>query len=259
MNPILVTGSTDGIGKAAVTLLADAGRPVLVHGKDPAKGGAVVAGLRARYPDTAIELVTADLRDPEAIAAMPDAVRDHGGRLGALVNNAGVYMQNRVLTLEGLETTFAVNALAPYRVTLALADLLEPPRRVVNVASVAQFSIETVEWENLQGERHYDGYAAYSLSKLGDVLLARGLAERGFEAVSLHPGVCRTKLLEAGFPPGNQGAPPEHCGRNEAGLATSGRVEPGAFYDQGTLRRSSRLSQEPELLRRWCRMLQSFE
>lgn len=258
MNPILVTGSTDGIGRAAAALLAAAGRSVIVHGKDPAKGAAVVDELRARSPDAAIDLVTADLRNPEAIAAMPDAVHDLGIELDALVNNAGVFMRSRVLTHEGLETTFAVNALAPFRVTRALAGLLRPPRRVVNVASVAHFSVETVDWQNLQGERHYDGYVAYSLSKLGNVLLARGLAERGFEAVSLHPGVCATKLLAAGFPPGSQGAPPEHCGRNEVRMATADRVEPGAYYDQGVLRHSSRLSRDPELLRRWCRMLQSF-
>ena len=132
---------------------------------------------------------------------MADAVRDGPGELDALVNNAGVFMRDRVLTPEGLETTFAVNALAPYRVTRALAPLLRPPRRVVNVASIAHFSTESVDWENLQGERHYDGYAAYSLSKLGAVLLARGLADHGFEAVSLHPGVCDTKLLATGFLP----------------------------------------------------------
>jgi NAD(P)-dependent dehydrogenase (short-subunit alcohol dehydrogenase family) len=189
---------------------------------------------------------------------MADAVRDGPGRLDALVNNAGVFMRTRVLTPEGLETTFAVNALAPYRVTRALASLLRPPRRVVNVASIAHFSTETVDWENLQGERHYDGYAAYSLSKLGVILMTRTFAERGFEAVSLHPGVCDTKLLAAGFPPGNQGAAHEHCGMSEALLATAEIVEPGASYDQGVLARPSRLSRDPELVRRWCRMLQSF-
>ena len=258
MTAVLVTGSTDGIGRAAVTLLVGAGRSVMVHGKDPAKGAAVVADLRTRYPDAAIDLVTADLRDPQAIAGMADSVRDGPGELDALVNNAGVFMRDRVLTPEGLETTFAVNALAPYRVTRALAPLLRPPRRVVNTASIAHFSTETVDWENLQGERHYDGYAAYSLSKLGAVLLARALANRGFEAVSLHPGVCDTKLLAKGFPPGSQGAAHEHCGRSEARLVTAETLEPGAYYDQGVLGRPSRLSRDPELVRRWCRMLQSF-
>jgi NAD(P)-dependent dehydrogenase (short-subunit alcohol dehydrogenase family) len=258
MNTVLVTGSTDGIGKAAVSLLAAAGRSVIVHGKDPAKGAAVVAALRSRHPNVPIDLITADLRDPDAIPGIADAVRDGPGTLDALVNNAGVFMRHRELTPEGLETTFAVNALAEYRVVRVLAPLLSPPRRVVCVASTAHFSTRSIDWENLQGERHYDGYAAYSLSKLGDVLLAKGLAERGLDAVSLHPGVCRTKLLEAGFPPGSQGIDPEHCGRNEARLATAETVEPGAYYDQSALRRPSRLSQDSELVRRWCRMLQSF-
>ena len=168
-------------------------------------------------------------------------------------------MPNRVLTPEGLETTFAVNGLAPYRVTRALAPLLSPQRRVVFVASIAHFSTETIDWENLQGEHHYDGYAAYSLSKLGNVLLARGFADHGFEAVSLHPGVCDTRLLATGFPPGSQGAASDYCGMNEARLVTSDHLEPGGYYDQTALSRSSKLSRDPELVRRWCRVLQSFE
>jgi NAD(P)-dependent dehydrogenase (short-subunit alcohol dehydrogenase family) len=258
MNPVLVTGSTDGIGRAAAGLLAGVRRPVIVHGKDPARAAAVAGEVRTRHPGAEVDLVVADLRDPDAIAAMADEVRERHGGLAALVNNAGVFMPGRVLTREGLETTFAVNALSPYRVARALAPLLDPPRRVVNIASVAHFSTESVDFENLQGERHYDGYAAYSLSKLGDVLLARGLAEHGFEAVSLHPGVCRTKLLEVGFPPGTQGADTAQCGANEVAVATAGDLAPGAYYDQGVLARSSRLSRDPELLRRWCRMLRSF-
>ncbi len=258
MTPVLVTGSTDGIGMAAVGQLAAAGVDVIVHGKDPARGAAVVAELRARHPGAGVDLITADLRDPAAIGGLADAVRDGPGQLDALVNNAGVFMRHRVLTPEGLETTFAVNALAPYRVTRALAPLLGSPRRVVNVASIAHFSTTSIDWSNLQGERHYDGYAAYSLSKLGVILMTRAFAGRGFEAVSLHPGVCDTKLLATGFPPGDQGAAHEHCGRNEATLATAATVEPGAYYDQGVLGRSSRLSRDPELVRRWCEVLRSF-
>lgn len=257
MKAVLVTGSTDGIGRATASLLAAAGVAVIVHGKYPAKGAAFVAELRARHPDAAIDLVTADLRDPETIGGIADAVRDGPGQLDALVNSAGVYRRERVLTPEGLETTFAVNALAPYRVTRALAPLLRPPRRVVNVASIAHFSTESVDWENLQGERHYDGYAAYSRSKLGVVLMTRAFAARGFEAVSLHPGVCATKLLAAGFPD-SSGEPPELGGKNEVRLATADTVEPGAYYDQSAPGRSSRLSRDADLVRRWCRTLQSF-
>lgn len=89
-------------------------------------------------------------------------------------------------------------------------------------------------------------------------MLAESLAGHGFEAVSLHPGVCRTKLLEAGFPPGSQGAPPEHCGRTEAHLATAAELEAGAYYEQGVLAQPSRISRDPDTVRRWCRTLQTF-
>lgn len=80
MSSILVTGSTDGIGRAAAGQLATAGVDVIVHGKDPAKGAAVAAELRARHPGAAVDLVTADLRDPEAIGGIADAVRDGRAR-----------------------------------------------------------------------------------------------------------------------------------------------------------------------------------
>jgi NAD(P)-dependent dehydrogenase (short-subunit alcohol dehydrogenase family) len=254
---VLVTGSTDGIGRAAAGLFAARGASVLVHGKDPDKGARVLEELRSRSPRAEMDLVTADLRDPAAIEGLADAIRDRHGRLDLLVNNAGVFQRRRVLTEEGLETTFAVNALAPYRVTRALLPLLSPSGRVVNTASVAHMSTTAIDWENLQGERRYDGYAAYSLSKLGDVLMTRGFADRGVEAVSLHPGVCATKLLAAGFP-GSMGAPPLFGGENEVRLATREVVESGAYYDQSALARPSRLARDPELPRRWCGLLQSF-
>ncbi len=119
-------------------------------------------------------------------------------------------------------------------------------------------STTAIDWDNtIQGERRYDGYAAYSLSKLGVVLMTRGFAERGVEAVSLHPGVCATKLLAAGFP-GSLGAPPLLGGENEVRLATQETVENGAYYDQAVPARPSRLARDPEIGRRWCQLLQSF-
>ena len=254
---VLVTGSTDGIGRAAAGLLAARGASVLLHGKDPVKGAGVLDDLRRRYPRAGLDLVTADLRDPAAIGGLADAVSETHGRLDVLINNAGVFQQRRALTPEGLETTFAVNALAPYRVTRTLLPQLSVRGRIVNTASIAHMSTTAIDWDNIQGERRYDGHAAYSLSKLGVVLMTRGFADRGVEAVSLHPGVCATKLLAAGFP-GSQGASPLLGGENEARLATVEAVESGGYYDQAVPARPSRLARDPELPHRWCRLLQSF-
>jgi NAD(P)-dependent dehydrogenase (short-subunit alcohol dehydrogenase family) len=87
--------------------------------------------------------------------------------------------------------------------------------------------------------------------------MTRTLASEGIEAVSLHPGVCRTKLLEAGFP-GSAGDPPERCSRNEVRLATEEKVVSGGYYDRDRIARPSRLGRDPETFRQWLRLLQSL-
>ncbi len=95
---VLITGSTDGIGRAAAGLFAGRGASVLVHGKDPDKGARVFEDLRSRSPRAELDLVTADLRDPAAIEGLADQVRDRHGHLDVLVNNVGVFQQRQALT-----------------------------------------------------------------------------------------------------------------------------------------------------------------
>jgi NAD(P)-dependent dehydrogenase (short-subunit alcohol dehydrogenase family) len=126
-------------------------------------------------------------------------------RLDVLLNNAGVYMKTRQLTGDGLEMTFAVNHLAHFLLTHGLLTLLKKsaPSRIINVSSIAHTRAH-VDPGNLQGERKFDPYGAYALSKLANILFTYGLAERlsgtGVSVNCLHPGVVSTKLLRAGFP-----------------------------------------------------------
>jgi NAD(P)-dependent dehydrogenase (short-subunit alcohol dehydrogenase family) len=154
---VLVTGSTDGIGRAAAECFAALGASVIVHGKDPDRVARTLDPLRSRHPGSRTDSITADLRDPQAIGQLADDVRALHDHLDVLVNNAGVFMRERVLTEEGLETTFAVNALAPYRVSRILAPLLGPSGRIVNTASIAHFSTTEIAWDNIHGARHCGG------------------------------------------------------------------------------------------------------
>lgn len=130
-------------------------------------------------------------------------------RLDVLLHNAGVFMKDRTLTVDGFETTFAVNHLAPFLLTHLLNGLLlqSAPARIVTVSSITHINCP---WDpgNLQGEKRYDGRNAYSLSKLANVLFTVEVARRfegsGVTATCLHPGVVATKLLRAGF--GNMSA-----------------------------------------------------
>jgi len=235
---ILVTGSTDGIGKATALALARLGHRVLVHGRDREKGRAVLGEIRAETGSTDHGLFIADLSTLEGIRGLGTDVNDRYERLDVLVNNAGVYQPERVLTADSLETTFAVNLLAPFFLSHLLQPLLAAaaPARIVNVASGAHFDARSMDWENLQGEREYDGWGAYARSKLGVVLVTSALARR-LDPVQvtvncLHPGVICTKLLFSAFP-SYPCDPPEAGARTPVYLATSPTVAgvTGKYFD----------------------------
>ena len=125
-------------------------------------------------------------------------------RLHVLINNAGVIVLKRQLTEDGLEMTFAVNHLAPFLLTNLLLDRLKSsaPARIVNVSSMVHYDAP-LKFDNLQGEKIYNGITAYKQSKLGNVLFTFELAERlkgsGVTVNCLHPGVVATKLLDTGW------------------------------------------------------------
>ena len=123
-------------------------------------------------------------------------------RLNVLVNNAGVYLRKRATTVDGLETTFAVNHLGYFLLTTLLLDLLKrsAPARVVNVSSGAHASGH-INFDDLQGESAYSGVKAYCHSKLANILFTRELARRlagtGVTANCLHPGAVATGIFRA--------------------------------------------------------------
>jgi len=219
---MLVTGATDGIGRATAEALATRGAHVLVHGRRVDRVERVVNDLRARHPGSASGVV-ADLASLDAVRHLASEIRQQVARLDVLIHNAGVFMSRRVMTIDGYETTFAVNHLAPFLLTRELLPLLlaSAPARIVTVASVAHEQAR-LDLNDLQGRRHFDGYEAYARSKLCNVLftraLARRLAGRGVTANAVHPGVVTTKLLREGF--GSTGIPVEDGAAGSVRLAT---------------------------------------
>ncbi|MBI3396549.1 MAG: SDR family oxidoreductase [Spirochaetia bacterium] len=201
---ILITGATDGIGREAVLELGTRGGwHVLVHGRSKQKVDEV-CGLIAASGGSA-KGFTADLSSLSQVKGLAQDVLAHTKRLDVLVNNAGVFMKDRVLSADGFEMSFAVNHLAHFLLTLSLLDVLKAsaPSRVVTVSSVAH-NRGKLDFDDLQMENDFSGYGAYAASKLANVLfsneLARRLAGTGVESYSLHPGVIATKLLKEGFP-----------------------------------------------------------
>ena len=196
----MVTGATNGIGRATAEGLAKLGATVVVAGRNREKAEATVAGIRQATGNPAVEMMVADFASLEEVRRLAEQFRSRYDRLHVLVNNAGLWTAERAISKEGYEQTFAVNHLAPFLLTNLLLDVLKAnaPARVVNVSSRAHWS-GRIDFDDLQSENHYSGWACYANSKLANVLFTNELARRlqgtGVTANSLHPGVVATGLF----------------------------------------------------------------
>jgi NAD(P)-dependent dehydrogenase (short-subunit alcohol dehydrogenase family) len=192
---VLITGATDGLGRALALELAAGGAHVLIHGRDEERG-------RRTVEETGGEWLRADLSSLAEVRGLAEQVRERHDRLDALVNNAGIGTAGgRDESAEGYELHFAVNYLAGFLLTGLLIDLLErsAPARIVNVSSAGQAPID---FDDVMLEHHYDGVQAYCQSKLAQVMftfdLADELRDRGVTATCLHPATYMpTKMVRA--------------------------------------------------------------
>lgn len=242
MRVVLVTGSTDGIGRQTARQLAAKGMKVIVHGRSKPKVDAALAWLREELPGGEFEGVAFDLGRLADVRRGAEQVLALAPKLHVLVNNAGIFATERIVTSDGVEMSFAVNYLGPFLLTELLGPRLtdsadEMASRVINLSSVAH-TRGRIHFDDLQLEGSWTGYAAYAQSKLAQVMHALTLADRHeptkLLAYSLHPGVVGTKLLRQGFGP-VAGAAPEAGARTSVMLASGvGEDEPsGSYYSDG--------------------------
>jgi NAD(P)-dependent dehydrogenase (short-subunit alcohol dehydrogenase family) len=187
---IVITGTTDGLGKGLATELAPTGARLILHGRNEEKGRALLEELG---PKATGELVWrgADLASLDEVRRLADELRDED-RIDVLVNNAGIGTAGgRRESADGYELAFAVNYLSHFLLTRQLLPLIErsAPARIVNVSSAGQAPID---FDDVMLERGFSGVQAYCQSKLALVMLTFDLAEElegsGVTANCLHPG-----------------------------------------------------------------------
>ena len=200
---VVITGATSGIGTEAARELARMGARVVIVARDADRGAQTRKDIVESTGTPKVEVARCDLASQRDVRRLASELRTALPEIDVLVNNAGLTMADRRLTEDGIETTFAVNHLAPFLLTNLLIEPLEAgaPARVVTVASDAHRGA-TLDFDDLGAERGYSGWGAYCRSKLANVLfnleLARRLRGSGVTANCLHPGVVATGLGRGG-------------------------------------------------------------
>lgn len=199
----LITGATDGIGKATALAIAQSGATVVLVGRNPEKSQAVLEEIRSATYNKNLHLLIADLSSQAQIRQLAEDYHAQFSRLDVLVNNAGGYFYKRQETVDGIELTFGLNHLAYFVLTGLLLDkLIETGQttgdaRIVNISSEAhRYKRHGIPFDNLQTQKKYNAMKAYSLSKLANIMftyeLARRLDDKPVTVNALHPGFVRT-------------------------------------------------------------------
>ena len=215
---VVVTGGTSGIGQVAATELARRGARIILIARDPDRAARALAELSGAGPDIAHRVEYADLASIAETRRVAAKIAAAEPRIDVLINNAGALFNQRRLSPDGLEMTFALNHMAYFVLTEGLKrTLLESgSARIVNTASGAHRGA-ALDFDDLQSERAYSGFQVYGRSKLCNILFTRELARRlqgtGVTANCLHPGFVATRfgdgsggLLQALMPVARLGA-----------------------------------------------------
>ena len=190
---VVITGATSGIGRAAADVLAERGATLGLVARNPELGERALGELRQRTGNDAIRLFLADLSSQQEVRRLADELLDAYPQIHVLFNNAGVVNLRRETTVDGYETTFAVNHLAYYLLTRLLLGRIRAssPARIVNVASDAHRA-SRLDWDDLQSQRSYRAMGVYGRSKLANLLITSELARRldgtGVTVNAAHPG-----------------------------------------------------------------------
>jgi NAD(P)-dependent dehydrogenase (short-subunit alcohol dehydrogenase family) len=203
----LITGATAGIGEVTARALARLGAKVVISSRNPDRCHATVERIAAENADLPgvpmAEYIVADLSEMAQVRRLAEEFSERFDRLDVLVNNAGAVFTSRQSTSEGLEMTFALNHLSYFLLTRLLENVLRETARnngaarVVNVSSAAHRGAK-IRFDDLQGEKYYNGWRAYGASKLANILftfeLDRRLRGSKITANALHPGFVATQF-----------------------------------------------------------------
>ncbi|MFX0106459.1 MAG: SDR family oxidoreductase [Candidatus Hodarchaeota archaeon] len=196
----LITGANSGIGKATVKGLAEMNATIIMLCRDKERGENAQKEIIEQTGNKNVDLLLCDLSSQKAIHSFVSEFKNNYQSLHVLINNAGIMLKKRIVSVDGFEMNFGVHHLAPFLLTNLLLDVLKKsaPSRIINVSSAAHKRAR-IDFDDLQSEyKKYSLFRVYGVSKLALMLftyeLSRRLEETGVSVNSLHPGVVNTNL-----------------------------------------------------------------
>jgi retinol dehydrogenase 12 len=198
----LITGATEGVGKATARALAGKGFTVVMAARSLAKAETVKREIEAKSGAKDIDIIVGDLGSLTQVRQMAENVRRRHPRLDLLINNAGIMAPERTLTEDGYESSYQVNYLSHFLLTQLLLDALKNSEqgRIINLSS-SVYSIGKFDPGNLQSEQRFSAIGSYAASKLFVLMSTIELAERlrGTQITvnAVHPGVVNTHMLKS--------------------------------------------------------------
>ncbi|MFV0316735.1 MAG: oxidoreductase [Microthrixaceae bacterium] len=201
---VVVTGANAGLGFATASQLAASGATVVLAVRNPERGEAAIAEMRAAVPGADLALQQVDLASLDSIRAATRQLRSSHPRIDVLINNAGVVFTQRTLTADGFELQFGTNHLGHFALTAGLiGSMLDVEgSRVVTIASLGHWFPFHFDLDHVRCERGYNRFAAYTRSKVANLLftyeLNRRLRSAGAPTISVaaHPGNSDTAIAD---------------------------------------------------------------
>jgi len=258
---VLITGATSGIGKETAIGTAKLGGTIVFTTRYMQKGELIKNDIVKASNNNKVDFLYCDLASFDSIQSCCDQFKAKYGQLHVLINNAGVWESKRKVSKDGIESTFAVNYLAPFLMTNLLLDALKKgaPSRIINLTS--GYHGGTINFDDVEFKRSFSGRKAYRQSKLAMILFTKLLAEKlkgaGITVNCVNPGFTATNLarelnliLRTFFK--FFGKNPKKGAEASIFLATSPEVEniTGQYFANKKIRQSSKESNDMEVAKK---------
>lgn len=198
---ILITGSTDGVGKLTALKLAKEGHNIYVHGRNEKKLSDVVAEIKTLSGNENVSGFIADFSNLDSVKHMADQIKKEVSHIDILINNAGIFFGAEMHNKDGFDTRFVVNYLAQYLLTNELLPLVQKGKeaRIINLSSAAQ---STISYDAMLGKENVSENASYAMSKLALTMWSFRLAKelKDITVIAVNPGsLLNTKMAQEAY------------------------------------------------------------